>query len=606
MRFLLFFGLVLALLIAVYLGALYGFVSYSTVEAELLAATAQIRPTTLPHTLPALAHTAARYAYLRSTIAIVLGGAILGLAAVGVRGGRQEIRRLAQDIARAFWAVTKRWQRLARAEQGTAGLLLLLVVGMRYWFLRHNSFDPDEMVSLDHFARHAPRIAASFYQLPNNHVLYNTLTSSLLRLAPAHTNPELLVRLPTFILGIVGTGLLYAVLVCLVSFRGATLLWCSLQLVPISIEYTVVARGYGLQAACVYALFMAVLVLLRGPRYHRLAWAVALLSSLLGLYLIPTFIYPFLSLGAGLVGGTWLQGRGRIRAAQALVAGAAVALLTGLLYLPIGLLSGWHTLLANPYVAQMSNQEFWTLLGPYYLWGLTGSLFGYQAVTIPLLLLLMSGGLLLVRRWAPARHWAVAALAWVGVLAPLLLLVAQRMFPPPRTLHYLVFFVLLLAVLLFEAVVRRTRLPPSAAWLVAGSCLAGYAGFRIPRQVQALELNRTMRAHADRAHYWLQRQHTHRIFTDTQDYHIYLQHMALAWGHPPLPLQLAGDGPISGTYDYLLLKRGSPLPGWASQQSYKVAYQHADVVIYRLTTAWPGPTQPTPTGGTSTKLRTTH
>ncbi|WP_035564270.1 hypothetical protein [Hymenobacter sp. IS2118] len=463
MRFLLLFASAAAFVVAGYLGVLYGFTAYETVRAELIVATAQIRPATLPYTLPGLAHTAARYATLRGVIGLALGGSIMALIALARGGGRQETRRLARDAGRAFRAVDRGWRRLARAEQCTAGLVLLLVVGTRYWFLRHTSFDPDEMVSLDYFARHGARLTAGFYQLPNNHVLYNVLGAVLLRLAPATADPELLVRLPSFVFGIIGTGLVYAVLARLTSFRAATFSVCCLQLVPLSIDYTIAARGYGLQAACVYALFLAVAVLLRGPAYHRLAWAIAVTSSLLGFYLIPTFIYPFLSLGAGLVGGAWWQRRRRALVPLALVAGATVLVLTGLLYLPIGLLSGWHTLLANPYVTQLSAHEFWNLLGPYYLWGMAGELFGQQRVTIPLLLLLLSGGMLAIRYWAPRRYWPVAALAWVGLVGPLPLLMAQRVFAPSRTLHYAVFFGLVLATFLFEAVVRRFRLPARVA-----------------------------------------------------------------------------------------------------------------------------------------------
>ncbi|OGX83853.1 hypothetical protein [Hymenobacter glacialis] len=590
MRFLLLFASVSALFVAGYLTVLYGFTAYEEVQAELVVATARIKPATLPYMLPALAHTAMRYATLRGIIALVLAGSVMALVAVGRRGGRREMRRLCREVVRAFRHMGRVRQELTQMEKWTAGLFLLLMLVMRYWFLRNISFDPDEMVSLDYFARHGARLTAGFYQLPNNHVLYNVLGAALLRLAPPATDPELMVRLPSFVLGMVGTGLVYAALTCFTSFRVATFTVCYVQLVPMSMGYAITARGYGLQATCVYALFLAVVLLLRGPSYHRLAWAVVITSSLLGFYLIPTFIYPFLSLGAGLVGGAWWQGRGWVRVVQALVAGATVLVLTGLLYLPVGLLSGWSTLLANPYVAQLSAQEFWKLLGPYYLWGTAGELFGQQLVTVPLLLLLLSCGMLAIRYWAPLRYWPVAAVAWVGLVGPLPLLMAQRVFAPARTLHYVVFFGLLLAAFLFEAVVRRLHLPARVAWLLGGVLVAGYAGYRVPRQVNDLELNLVRRARAERAYRWMQQQHPRRVFTNAQIYHAYLQHLELALRLPPLPLYLAGDGPAIGPYDYLMLKRGSALPVWAAQLPYRLAYQQTDLLIYRLATE--APTEP--------------
>ncbi|HEX8656363.1 MAG TPA: hypothetical protein VF690_02445, partial [Hymenobacter sp.] len=334
--------------------------------------------------------------------------------------------------------------------------------------------------------------------------------------------------------------------------------------------------------ACVYALFLAALVLMRGPAYHRVAWVVAVSASASGLYLIPTFIYPFLSVGVGLLLGALSVRRSRIQAAQAVVAGTGILLLGGLLYLPLGLLSGWHTLLANPYVTRLNPTEFWSLLGPYYLWGTLGALLGSQLVTVPLLLLLLSGGLVLIRRWGPLRHWPVAALAWMGVVGPLPLIIAQRVFAPPRTLYYLVFFVVLLAALLFETMVRRARLSPRVAGLVLGIGLAGYAGFRLPRQVRVLEQDRATWNQAARAYYWLRLRRPQRVFTNASVYHATMQHMALAWRQPPLPLELAGVGPLSNGYDFLMLKKATPMPDWAIRQPYRMAYQHADLVIYQL------------------------
>ena len=582
MRGLLLLLSITTLLIALYLGALYGFTPYATIQTEFADANRQIRPSVLPFAITALSHSAVRYAMLRGTIVLVMGAAALYLFAIGAHRVRHESRRLAQEITRAVRSIATFWHGLARSEQWTAGILLLLILGMRCWFLQHTAFNPDEMVSLDYFARPGPRIAASFYQLPNNHIFYNVLGAFLLQIAPSNVNSELLIRLPSFVIGLVSTAMIYAVLARLASFRVATFSICCSQLFPMSVEYSITARGYGLQAACVYALFLAIVVLLRGPAYHRVAWVVVIIASLSGLYLIPTFIYPLLSLGTGLLFGALSARQGRIQGAQTVVAGAGILLLGGLLYLPLGLLSGWHTLLANPYVARLSTNEFWTLLGPYYLWDTLGALLGKQLITIPLLLLLMSGGLALTRRWGTPRHWHVAALAWIGVLGPLPLLALQRVFAPPRTLHYLVFFVVLLAALLFEAIVRRTRLPSRIAWLVLGIGLAGYAGFRLPRQAQSLEIDHTTRAQAVRAYQWLRLRNPHRVFTDFHLYHNYLQHLALAGQQPPLPLQLAGTGPISNYYDYLMLKRGSPMPSWATRQPYHLAYQHADLVIYRL------------------------
>ncbi|GAA3987232.1 hypothetical protein [Hymenobacter antarcticus] len=581
MRYLLLLFTVTVLLAALYLAGLYAFTPYATMRAELEAANRQGWAAIAPFALPRLAHTAARYAVLRGTIGVALGGAIVSLVALGRRRIRREARCLGRDIKLVALALSSFWGRLGRGEQWTAGVVLLLILGVRCWFQAHSAFNTDEAVSCDYFVWPGARVTASFYTLPNNHILYNLLGGSLLRLAPTAANPELLLRLPSLLLGFVGTGIAYAVLARLTSFRVATFSLAFMELAPETVVYNISARGYGLQTACVYALFLAVLVLRRGPALHRLAWTVAVAASVAGFYLIPTFIYPFLGLGLGLLAGVTGQPQGKLRAAHTLVGGGAILLVTGLLYLPVGLLSGWPALFTNPYVGRLTATHFWEYFGPYYLWGTVGVLLGSQLVMVPAFLLLVSGGLWLIRRWAPAAWWPAAALAWTTTLAPLPLMILQQVFAPPRTLHYVVFFVLLLAMLLFEAVVRRMRLAGRRAWLGLVLLLMAYAGYRLPGQARTLVADRAFRTQALHVDQWLRAQRPRRILTGSNGYNLYLRHLAIVRRQPLLPVWLVGENPATSPSDYFMLMRGRTLPAWV-RPSARLAYEHDYLLIYSL------------------------
>ena len=580
MRYLLLLFTATVLLAALFLAGLYAFTPYATMRAELEAANQQGWAAIAPLALPRLAHTAARYAVLRGTIGLALVGAIGGLVALGRQRIRREARHLGREIRLVALALNCFWHRLGRGEQWTAGVVLLLILGVRCWFQAHSAFNPDEAVSCDYFVWPGARVTASFYTLPNNHILYNLIGGSLLRLAPANANPELLLRLPSLLLGFAGTGIAYAMLARLISFRVATFSLGFMELAPETVVYSIGARGYGLQMACIYALFLAVLVLRRGPALHRLAWTVAVAASVAGFYLIPTFIYPFLGLGFGLLAGVVGQPHGKRRAAHGLVGGGAILLVTGLLYLPVGLLSGWSALLANPYVERLTATHFWTYFGPYYLWGTVGVLLGSQLVMVPALLLLISGGLWLIRRWAPAAWWPVAALAWTTTLVPLPLMILQQVFAPPRTLHYVVFFVLLLAMLLFEAAVRRARLTGRLAWLGLGLLLTAYAGYRIPRQANTLVVDRAFRNQALHVDRWLRAQRPRRILTGLNGYNLYLRHLAIVRRQPLLPVRLVGENPATFPSDYFMLMRGRTLPAWV-RPSAVLVYKYDHLLIYK-------------------------
>ncbi len=587
MRYLLLLFTAMALLATLWLAGLYAFTPYATMRAELETANQLGWAAMAPLPLPRLAHTAMRYALLRGTIGLVLGGAIAGLLALGRRRIRWEARSLGHDIRLVALALRAFWRSLRQGERWTAGLVLVLMLGLRCWFQAHSAFNADEVVSCDYFVWPGPRVTASLYALPNNHILYNLMGGSLLRLAPATLSPELLLRLPSLLLGFVGTGAVYAVLARLTSFRVATFSLCLMELAPETAGYNIAARGYGLQTVCVYALFLAALVLWRGPARHRLAWTVAVTASVAGFYFIPTFIYPFLGLGLGLLGGVAGQPHARRRAAHGLLGGSLILLLTGLLYLPVGLLSGWPTLLANPYVERLTAAHFWANFGPYYLWSTVGVLLGNQLLMVPALLLLGSGGLWLIRRWAPFAWWPAAALAWTTVLTPLPLMMLQQVFAPPRTLHYAVFFVLLLFVLLVEAAMRRVRLAGGLAWLGLGLLLTAYAGYRLPRQARTLVPDQAFRTQALHTDQWLRGQPPGRILTESNGYNLYLAHLALVRRLPRLPLlpmlpvQLLRETPTTTPTDYFLLMRGRTLPDWV-RPPFHLVYEHDNLLIYRL------------------------
>jgi hypothetical protein len=582
-RYLLLLLTVAALLVGLHLTLLYGFTPYATMQAELRAAAEQGRLAVLPQPSFEPALTPARYAVLRGVGGIFLLGSLLRLA-LSWRDCRRQMHGLMNDVRRGRRVIRVRWRGMSRGEAWLAVAWLSIILLVRYWFLRHSAFNPDELVSSDYFVQPGPRVAAGFYLLPNNHIFYNLLACIAGQLPGAENlSPELLLRLPSFILGFVATVLTYICLTGITSFRVATLTIGLFQLLPEEVLYTVSARGYGLQMACIAAVFFAVVVLLRGLAFRRLAWAVLVGASLAGFYSIPTFVYPFICLQAGLWGGLFLQRYWVAAVVQALVAGVGVVLLAIALYLPVGMLSGWAALVANPYVAQLTTAHFWQYFGPYYLWGTVGALLGQPAATVPLLLGLLLLGPLLVWRWALPAWRPVVALGCAVVLGLLPLLMVQRVFAPPRTVHYVGFFIVILCTLLLEAVVRQLRLRAGWAWAAGAVIVLGYGSYRLPSQARGLLADQQFRKQAQQASQWLRRQHPRHVFTNAYGYNLYIRHLALAGRQQPLPVQLQGDGPIANSYDYLMLLRGQPLPVWAALQPYRLAYLHADLAIYRLT-----------------------
>ena len=575
MRFLVFLLLIGLLLAGLHLVVLYGFLPYATLGPALDAANAAAQLAAAPQPPQHLAHSAASFALLRD-VAFALTAAGIGGLAGGHRALGHEMRRLRHEARRAGQRLAQRLKRQSRGAWAGTVALLLTVVAVRVYFLLHNPFNADEQVSADYFTAPGAAVTAGFYLLPNNHVLYNLLAGAVLRLAPAG-NPDVLMRLPALGLGLAALLEGFVGLAQLTGLRVAALATLVFQLSPMAVEYATVARGYGLQTGCVQAAALATFVLLRGPAYHRLAWAVWTAACLAGFYFIPTFVYAFAGLGAALLLGGGRNGR-QLRP-QVLLAGAGVGALAAVLYLPVGWLSGWPLLLANPYVRPLGLgavvQQF-----PHHWQLVAGGIYGSSALALPVLGLLALAPVA-VMAWGRVAWRPVAWVAWVAAVAPWPLLVAQRVLPPARTLHYTAWLTCLLAALALHSVARRWPARATALWTLAFVLGAACAGARLANRFQILELTRREDRDWRQAEAWLATQPPRNVLTTVPGYEVFLTHRAWAQGRPRPAIQFVARVPLAPGHEFLVLKPAEH-PSAADDKAahYRAALCNSSLCVY--------------------------
>ncbi len=580
MRFLLFLLLTLTLLVGLHLVLLYGFVPYSTLGPAMDAANAASELANIPWPAPHLAHNGAKYVHLRETAFSVLAISALALS-YWHRAARNQARRLGQDLRRTSQALARGWYQQPRASRTCAVGLLLIIAGLRTYFFLFTPFNPDEIMTVDCFASSSPGVAASFYILPNNHLLHTLLVWLALHCLP-NTNPDLVARLPVFIFGLAGLVIGFLVLGHLASVRIALLATLVFQLSPMGLEYATTARGYGLQTLCVQVAVLATLVLLRGPAHHRLAWAVWGSACLVGTYFIPTFLYPMVSTGGVLL---LARGRsGRILRRQVLLAGCGTGGLVLLLYLPVGLLTGWHLLLTNPYVMQRPALAFWPILIPYYLPVTVALLYGRELFVWPLIGILMLGPVL-ARLARPALR-PVAWLAWLGVLIPCFLFLAQRVMPPARTLHYTVWLVMVLVGVLVDTLSDGSQSRVTTLWSLVAVVAGAYALAQTTRFARVVASAQQQYHWYQQAEQWLSARAAQRVLSTVSGYELYLTHRAMLrhQSHPVIEvpaLQRYRREALSTNYDFLILRPTETPPVWLRPRRYRVRFSNSLIRIYQ-------------------------
>lgn len=270
------------------------------------------------------------------------------------------------------------------------------------------------------------------YHLPNNHIFHTLLVRAAYLL---FGDEPWVIRLPAYLAGLIvipltawvgrlfydaRTGLLAAV------FTAASLQW---------LDFITNGRGYTLVALfCLLVLGLAVYLV---QRKNRFAWFLWILFAALGLYTIPTMLYPFGMVCVWMGLSALLQDTGEAYRGRFLVylvgAGILVVVLTVIFYVPVFTGMGVDSVTGNRFVSAMEGEAFVESIFArlkktleFWVWGIPAGVSVAWGVGFV-------ASLVFHRRMARRRvHLFVPLLLWSAAL-----LIFQRVAPPPRVWSFL-------------------------------------------------------------------------------------------------------------------------------------------------------------------------
>jgi hypothetical protein len=251
---------------------------------------------------------------------------------------------------------------LTPLQKVAIGLLALLVVMSRLYFLDKYVLHLDERFSYLYFVSKGIGVTLTYYPNPNNHILFNLLCQ------PAHwlfSDPLLVMRLPAVLIGWLTIRFFLGILLHFFPFRlayPAALLWA---FSPYCWYYSIHGRGYGLVYLCFLLAAASCIKQLYAQREQVWLKRGFVISSTLGFYAVPVYLYPFC--GMALLAGLYCLFPLRLRHLQSwLMQGLAVAGLTFLLYLPVLVFSGPHAIWGNSWVLPQEVSAFFAQLPVYW------------------------------------------------------------------------------------------------------------------------------------------------------------------------------------------------------------------------------------------------
>ena len=414
-----------------------------------------------------------------------VGGALL-LAALGLGLARRRVARGWETLAKGCRSMRREAKRLWRGLLGdplhawTLLALTLIAAAIRLVYLSRPMRSDEAITYLMYASRPFYRALVSVPYYPNNHPLHTLLVrgASLL----LGDQPWAL-RMPAFLAGVACVPAVYLAARRLYgkapALVAATLVAASSALVGFS------TNAWGYTLVCLESLLLLALATYLYRSRNAAGWLAFALLGALGLFTVPTMIYPLgmVAMWLGLMTlvtqprRLWGEQIGRLLG-YTILAG----ILAAVLYTPIVAAGGLNRLVANRFVAPLAWGEFArqlpaSLRGVATLW--------HQEVPLPLTVLLVVGVVVAVVAHRRVSRYPVsvagAAVLW---LAPVL--VAQHVVPFVRVWLFLLPVYLMLAAaglcFLLGPLVARAGRRRELVWVALALALAVGLGSQVARR----------------------------------------------------------------------------------------------------------------------------
>lgn len=325
---------------------------------------------------------------------------------------------------------------LSKEEKYLFWIGFIITTLLKIYFWSELPLFVDEAFSFLFFVDEGFLVTSTYYPGPNNHILYNLLANFC---ALIFSDGMLIMRLPSFLLSIVLYFIGFILLKKITSTYVSLLSVWILNSYFLYNYYAISGRGYLLYLVCfVFVLYSFYQFNNTRKQYYIFVYVV---FSVLGLYTIPTFVYPVITC---FIIGILLFKEKMIWIKAHLLMG----LITIILYSPVFLISGIGSITNNSWVKPLSFSVF---LSEYftYLIDVFESLVEFQEVSILVFLLILS------TLFYFKKDKKIIIYSLLFFVIPLFVLLFQQVLPFSRIWIYLLIIQSIWIALLLEYVVRK-------------------------------------------------------------------------------------------------------------------------------------------------------
>jgi hypothetical protein len=487
------------------------------------------------------------------------------------------------------------WQAMPIAIKYSAGILFLLIILSRSYFIFRFPFHVDERFTYLYFVDKGFLVSMTYYPGPNNHILY-TLICNLFDLFIA--DPVLAMKLPALLISIALSVVFWIIINRYFTYSISLLATALFSFAEPVFYYSMQGRGYILLMLLALLATQSAIKITQCNKLSSADFFWLWVSTTLGFYTIPIFLYPFVSLLLFITLQLIIQQKYTFFK-PLLVTCIAIVSSVFVLYLPVIVFNGWRALVDNSWVAPTPWQEF-VYLFPQHLLKLASELWGALpggAWLTGVCILFCLGGILNKSWVSVVRPWQAIYLLNLVVVTGISFL--QRLLVPLRVLFYLSIYQYIILVyasykvgqLLYnyfpihignyqlqepEKGINTYSAKPLCMLISLGLLyilLNVYTFYTLttPGQFPAYKS-------FDATAQWLFRHRANNIFVNDYDYSLCIRFLYETSGKE---IQLDTNQPEPGKqYTYLVIQKKSPYPAQVPLNQYTQVYNDSQIKIY--------------------------
>ena len=450
--------------------------------------------------------------------------------------------------------------------------LILLVVltfytSTQFYYLVKFPFTIDEAFSYVFFISKGFFVSASYYPGPNNHILFSELATFFNTI---FHNPVVSTRLTSLISSVITVILLFAYLQKKHGVVPAVLASVFFAYSSASLFFSVQGRGYALINLFVLVTYMELHQALNGKKGY---WYLFTISSVLGFYTIPIFLYPFASFIAFAL---LAHIKERKVVVKLIIVSFLVILFVLLLYLPVLLLNGFNAITGNPWVT--AKQNFFMQL-PEYLISVCNYLWGTEryGIVITGSVLVLSIVFAILR-----KNKNILLLISCVYIIPILLIIIQRTLPFERVWTYfliiLAFQVAFIAGSFFYYIKTPKLLTTLYIFLAISFMVFRSIHFYAFYQGGYANYYRQLNTFMDT----LYQKNPESVFVADDTYNVFIRYKWLVNNKVQPQIETLPEN-ISPNYDCLIVPVNNPFPASLDSADYSFFYlnQHIKAYLYK-------------------------